>query len=208
MNYLGHLLVLPDEGLITLGNLLGDFFKGRVNTIEPAELRIGVTLHREIDSYTDQHEVVQRSIARISAQRRRVAGVLVDVFYDHFFAEGVDMDGMRHRLLDHAGQLPEPLRSLPGRMISEGWMGQYTDVAAIAVILRRMEERRKRVTGLAGGEVELIANYNALREDALRFYPDVLRFTKEALHRLRSASRAELQSGVATGSASDLPQSG
>ena len=40
MNWLGHLLVLPDEGLITLGNLLGDFIKGRVDTIEPRDLRI------------------------------------------------------------------------------------------------------------------------------------------------------------------------
>jgi acyl carrier protein phosphodiesterase len=207
VNYLGHLLVLPDHGLVTLGNLLGDFFKGRVEGIHPLDLRLGVTLHREIDRYTDQHPVVQRSIARLGPERRRVAGVLVDVFYDHFLARGLDVEAMRSGLIGHVEQLPEALRPLPARMITSGWLGSYASIEGIGMVLERMEQRRKRIVGLSGAETELRQHYEALAEDVREFYPDVETFTKAAIQRLRLASRAELREDAATESASDPPQS-
>jgi len=207
VNWLGHLLVLPDAGLVSLGNLLGDFFKGRVSSIEPRELRIGVALHREIDKYTDQHSAVLRSKARFGEDRRRISGVLVDVFYDHFLAQGLDVDSLRGRLLEHVDDLPEALRPLPGRMITSGWLGSYSTVEGIGLVLSRMEQRRKRVVGLAGAESELRQHYDALAEDLNEFYPDVARFTKEALHRLRLASLEELRADAATGSSLDRLQS-
>ncbi|MEO5953244.1 MAG: ACP phosphodiesterase [Chloroflexia bacterium] len=191
MNWLGHLLVLPDQGLVTLGNLLGDFIKGRVDKIEPRDLRIGVALHRELDRYTDDHPAVLRSKALISPQRRRIAGILVDVFYDHFLAQGLDVDSFRPGLLEHAHSLPEALRPLPARMITSSWLGSYSTVEGIGYVLSRMEQRRKRIIGLDGAESELSQHYEALSRDVRDFYPDVARFTKEALHRLRSASPEE-----------------
>lgn len=207
MNYLGHLLVLPDQGLVTLGNLLGDFFKGRVAGIDPLDLRLGVALHRELDRYTDQHPVVMRSIARMGPERRRVAGVLVDVFYDHFLAQGLDVDSLRGGLLEHVDQLPEALRTLPGRMVTSGWLGSYSSIDGIGMVLERMEQRRKRIVGLAGAETELRQHYEALAEDVREFYPDVEQFTREAIHRLRSASLAEPQVEAAAESAWDPLQS-
>ena len=185
MNYLGHLLVLPDEGLTTLGNLLGDFFKGRVAGIEPVELRIGVALHREIDRFTDRHPVVLRSVGRLSPERRRVAAALVDVFYDHFLAQGLDVEQLRGGLMEHVDGLPEELRALPGRMITGKWLGSYSSVEGIGYVLGRMEQRRKRIVGLVGAEAELRQHYEALRQDVEEFFPDVERFTREALGRLR-----------------------
>ena len=195
MNYLGHLLVLPDAGLITLGNLLGDFFKGRVDGIEPIELRLGVALHREIDRFTDTHPVVMRSVARLGPERRRLGGVLVDVFYDHFLAQGVDVEQLRSGLLEHVGGLPLELQGLPDKMITGRWLGSYSTVEGIGMVLERMEARRKRIVGLAGAEVQLRQHYDALAEDVAEFYPEVERFTKDAILRLRLASREELRSG-------------
>ena len=200
MNYLGHLLVLPDAGLITLGNLLGDFFKGRVEGIEPMDLRLGVALHREIDRFTDSHPVVMRSVARLGPERRRLGGVLVDVFYDHFLAQGVDVEQLRIGLIDYVGELPEELQSLPGRMITGRWLGSYSTVEGIGMVLERMEARRKRIVGLAGAETELRQHYDALAEDVAEFFPEVERFTKDAILRLRLASREELRSGGEGGS--------
>lgn len=204
MNYLGHLLVLPDAGLITLGNLLGDFFKGRVEGIEPLDLRLGVALHREIDRFTDSHPVVLRSVARLGPARRRLGGVLVDVFYDHFLAQRVDVEQLRGGLIQHARELPSQLQALPDRMITGAWLGSYSTVEGIGMVLQRMEARRKRIVGLSGAEVELRQHYVALAEDVAEFYPAVERFTKDAILRLQSASREELQSGGAVGSPSGL----
>ncbi len=199
MNYLGHLLVLPNAGLTTLGNLLGDFFKGRVESIEPEELRVGVALHREIDRFTDSHPVVLRSVARLGPSRRRLGGVLVDVFYDHFLAQGLDVEVLREGLVEHVGGLPEELRHLPERMITGQWLGSYASVEGIGMVLARMEHRRKRIVGLAGAEIELRQHYEGLAEDVAEFYPEVERFTREALRRLQSACRVEPRSAVEAG---------
>lgn len=200
MNYLGHLLVLPDAGLITLGNLLGDFFKGRVEGIEPMELRLGVALHRAIDRFTDSHPVVMRSVARLGTGRRRLGGVLVDVFYDHFLAQGVDVEQLRGGLMAHVEGLPLELQSLPDRMITGRWLGSYSTVEGIGMVLERMEARRKRIVGLTGAEVELRQHYEGLAEDVAEFYPEVERFTKDAILRLQSACREELRLGEEAGS--------
>jgi acyl carrier protein phosphodiesterase len=185
VNYLGHLLVLPNEGLVTLGNLLGDFVKGRLDSIEPAEFRAGVQLHRELDRFTDAHPAVRRSKGRISDSRRRVAGVLVDVFYDHFLAEGPDWQGLFSGLAPHVHGLPAPLRDLPGRMVNSRWFGSYSRVEGIAAVLARMDQRRARPLGLSGSESELLAQYLALREDHEEFFPDAVRFARQAIVRLR-----------------------
>lgn len=206
MNWLGHLLVLPDAGLVTLGNLLGDFFKGRVEGIEPLELRLGVTLHRELDRFTDQHPAVLRSMARLAPEHRRLSGVLIDVFYDHFLARDLDVDALRGGLIEHVDQLPEALRSLPERMITSRWLGSYATIEGVGQVLERMQQRRKRVIGLAGAETELRQHYDALAEDLSEFYPDAERFTKAALHRLQSASPEAARSDAAAGSSSGRPE--
>ncbi len=206
MNYLGHLLVLPDSGLITLGNLLGDFFKGRLDTIPDPELRLGVALHRELDRFTAQHPIVRTAISRISPARHRVAGVLVDDFIDHFLIPGVALPPLEESLRPHVHRLPEALRPLPARMISSGWFGAYASTVGIGQVLRRMEQRRGRTMGLDGAEAELIAHYDAFASDVQAFFPEAASFTREALLRLQSASPAALPPAAAAESLSGHPQ--
>jgi acyl carrier protein phosphodiesterase len=193
LNYLGHLLTLPHQGLVTLGNMLGDFAKGRAELIEPAEFRAGVRLHREIDAYTDAHPAVLHSKSLVPAAQRRLAGVLVDIFYDHFYVEGVDFEEHRAALEPFAPQLPEPIRELPIAMLSTRWFGAYRRVDGIGQILAKMDQRRARAVGLLGAECILADHYEALRADALAFLPDVQAFarevfTREVPHRLHRQS--------------------
>ncbi|MFN7544463.1 MAG: ACP phosphodiesterase [Acidobacteriota bacterium] len=206
MNYLGHLLVLPDSGLISLGNLLGDFVKGRLDSIADPQLRLGVALHRELDRYTDQHPLVRAAIARISSPRRRVAGVLIDVFFDHFYAQSIDIDALRPPLLPHLADLPAPLQSLPERMITSHWFGAYATPSGIGAVLHRMEQRRGRPLGLSGAEQELSSHYQHFEDAALAFLPDAIAFTRETLLRLQSASLAGPPPAAAAVSSADPPQ--
>lgn len=208
MNYLGHLLVLPDAGEISLGNMLGDFFKGAVAQVQPERLRLGVALHREIDRFTDAHPAVRRSKSRISNERSRIAGVLVDVFYDHFLIHQADLNRLRQNVLPYVAALPAELQPLPDRMISSGWFGSYRTLEGIGAVLARMETRRRRPLGLAGAEAELATQYVGLAADVLEFYPEVVGFTRAALHRLQSASPAGLRPDGATESPWGRPGNG
>ena len=88
MNYLAHLL-LGDRGPQWLvGSLMADFVKGRLpDTMEPA-LRHGIVLHRRIDAGTDTHPLVVECRGLFPAERRRYAGILTDIVFDHVLARG------------------------------------------------------------------------------------------------------------------------
>ena len=189
MNYLGHLLVLPDAGLLSLGNLLGDFVKGRLDTMPRGDFRAGVQLHRELDRYTDAHPAVKRSRARIDEKRRRISGVLVDVFYDHFLAGGNDWDRLFAGLAPHVADLPPGLQDLPARMVSSRWLGAYARIDGIGAVLVRMDQRRARPLGLGGSEQELLLHYDAFQRDQAEFFPDVQGFVRRELPRILEQHR-------------------
>jgi acyl carrier protein phosphodiesterase len=200
VNYLGHLIVLPDAGLITLGNLLGDFVKGRLEFVENPQFRSGVALHRAIDRFADQHETVRRAMTLITPPRKRIAGVLVDIFFDHFYAlKTGDLTPYRELLEPFVSELPAELQPLPGRMITSRWLGSYRTVDGIAEVLQRMEAHRTQSMGLAGAEQELLNNYDALQREAEAFLPHAQAFARDFtkdLHR-QSASPAAAPLGEA-----------
>lgn len=201
-------MVLPDAGEISLGNMLGDFFKCAVAQVQPERLRLGVALHREIDRFTDAHPAVRRSKSRISNERSRIAGVLVDVFYDHFLIHQADLNRLRQNVLPYVAALPAELQPLPDRVISNSWFGSYRTIEGIGAVLARMEARRRRPLGLAGAEAELATQYAGLAADVVEFYPEVVGFTQAALHRLQSASQVGLPLDAAAESLSGPPENG
>ena len=90
MNYLVHFLLAGDDDELRLGNLLGDFVKGRVERFEhpglTERLRTGIQMHRTIDAFSDRHPAVHRSKRILAAEYGRLSGVIVDMFYDHVLA--------------------------------------------------------------------------------------------------------------------------
>ena len=59
MNFLAHTYLSPENNIIMLGNLSGDFVKGRIINGIHKDIISGVKLHREIDTFTDSHEKFQ-----------------------------------------------------------------------------------------------------------------------------------------------------
>jgi acyl carrier protein phosphodiesterase len=90
MNYLVHFLLAGDDDELRLGNLLGDFVKGRVDRFAhrglTERLRIGIHMHRTIDAFSDCHPAVHRSKRILAPAYGRLSGVIVDVFCDHVLA--------------------------------------------------------------------------------------------------------------------------
>ncbi len=86
MNYLAHLYLSGNSEQLRLGNFLGDYVKGRNYTQYPEEVRKGIALHRQIDYFTDHHDVVAKSMSRLRKRYHKYAGVIVDIFYDHFLS--------------------------------------------------------------------------------------------------------------------------
>ena len=194
MNYLAHAYLAGDADSDRLGGLLGDFVKGPLPCGLPPDLAAGVALHRRIDSYADTHPAFQRSRARVSPARRRYAGVMVDMFYDHLLAshwEAYSSQALTqyslgvYDLLDaNAALLPERLGQVRVWMRKDDWLGSYRTVAGVGEALDRIARHRlSRPGSLPGAVEELAGDYQGFKADFLEFMSDAIAMT--ALERAR-----------------------
>ena len=186
MNYLAHLYLSPPDEDAWLGSLLGDFVKGAIGERYAPPVSAAIRLHRRIDSFTDAHAAVQRSRSRISRVRRRYAGIMIDMFYDHFLARSWDefhdeplaaFSARVYALLERRrAELPETMQFVAQRMAARDWLGSYASAATIHGALDRISSRLRRANRLAGAGEELLADYAGFEADFRAFLPEAKAF--------------------------------
>jgi len=186
MNFLAHALLAEKSPALTVGGVIGDWIKGSLPGCLPADLAQGVALHRAIDGFVETHPAFRRSRARFSPARRRYAGVLVDIFYDHLLARDwarfhtVALAPYCHsvyrQIETRLDELPESSRSAMRLMATEDWLQSYANLDGIADVLRRMARRARYPNPLAGGEAEFMADAAGFSEDFDCLLPDTRAF--------------------------------
>ena len=87
MNFLAHLYLSGNDEQLMIGNFIADSVKGSSYNKFPEGIKKGILLHRAIDFYSDNHPVFAKSVQRLQPNYRKYAGVIVDIFYDHFLAK-------------------------------------------------------------------------------------------------------------------------
>lgn len=186
MNFLAHAWLAGEGPEDRLGALIGDFVKGPLPGSLPAGLAAGVELHRRVDRYADDHPAFQRSRERVSRERRRYAGIMVDMFYDHFLALHwhqfsclpleVYVAVLYDQAESHLASLPSRFHRTLGHMRQENWLLSYRQPEAIALALDRLAEYRLRQPNrLGGGGEELLVDYAGFEADFFIFIADARR---------------------------------
>ena len=190
MNYLAHLHLggqRPDQ---LLGSLYGDFVKGRLQGQFAPEVEAGIQLHRRIDVFTDRHPLVDIALGRFSDTRRRYAGIVLDVFFDHCLARDwrlyadqplAQFTADVYRVLSREPQLPERLAKIAPHMVAHDWLGSYQEFEVLDQVLRGISRRLSRPEELAGAMQELRRLYEPLSEDFRIFYPELQAFAHNHL---------------------------
>jgi acyl carrier protein phosphodiesterase len=190
MNYLAHLHLGGQRAPQLLGSLYGDFVKGPLAGRFTQELADAIQLHRSIDAFTDSHPLVKQSIARFPLARRRYAGIILDVFFDHCLARDwqryadVPLETFTrrvYRVLEAEPELPERLALIAPRMAAQDWLSSYQDFAVLEQVLAGISRRLSRPQGLAGAMQELQTLYRPLSADFDAFYPLLQDFAQAAL---------------------------
>ncbi|MDB6144028.1 MAG: hypothetical protein JWP80_3072 [Pseudomonas sp.] len=190
MNYLAHLHLGGQRPAQLLGSLYGDFVKGPLPGRFAPDLEAAIQLHRSIDSFTDAHPLIKDSIARFPTQRRRYAGIVLDVFFDHCLArdwavyaeQPLDVFTANvYRVLAAEPELPERLALIAPRMAAHDWLGSYREFEVLEEVLGGISRRLSRPEGLAGAMHELQALYQPLSADFREFYPLLQDFAQAAL---------------------------
>lgn len=192
MNFLAHAYLSGGHTKILLGNFIGDFVKGRQALADlETPIAAGVELHRAIDEFTDNHEVVHRSKKRLRPKYRHYAGVIVDVFYDHFLAANwkkfhpqslVDFASDTYSTLQHfSEELPAEFKRMLPYMVRGNWLVSYAEISGIHRALSGMASRTPYVSKMEEASVDLKAHYDEFRNDFEKFFPALREFAGEWL---------------------------
>lgn len=188
MNYLAHLFLADDTPESLLGNLAGDFVKGRLGDQFPTAIRRGIVQHRKIDEFTDTHPAVAAFRRVIAAEHGHYSRVIADVFFDHFLA--CDWDDYSAEpfedFLERVFATLDPLIArMPGRlrivypiMRQQRWLESYADVEGIHTALRNLSRRFSRAPKLGGAAHLLRDARGTLGAHARRFLPEVIEYAK------------------------------
>ncbi|OGX86916.1 acyl carrier protein phosphodiesterase [Hymenobacter glacialis] len=197
MNFLAHLFLSGSPGAaryadVLLGNFIADSVPGKQLEKYPPNVQIGIRLHRAIDTYTDQHPVVRRATQRLrTAGYGKYAGVISDMFLDHFLARHfgnytpeilADFAQRIYRQLT-ARQQEMPLRVqhfLP-YMVTHNWLLSYAELESITRALGGLSRRASPGSGMETAVVELGANYAAYEADFLEYFPQLQQHVTEML---------------------------
>ncbi len=87
LNYLAHILLSGSNAQRQLGGFIADNVKGNHLERFPQHVREGIVLHRRVDAFTDDHELVREARALLRPYFGRYSGIFLDIFYDYFLAK-------------------------------------------------------------------------------------------------------------------------
>lgn len=190
MNYLAHIYLSESSEENMLGNFLGDFVSKSLEDEFEYSIRQGIFMHKKLDTFTDSHPDFLRSRKRISITNRRLSGVLIDIFYDHFLAKNwYDYSSTSleeyadnfYRILEKFSYcLPDKLVRRMPFIIEENWLLSYRGISGIERTVDRIAKRFSNTRHpLVNPIDELINNYESLEIDFKYFYPHAIEYANK-----------------------------
>ncbi len=188
MNFLAHIYLSGDNDLVKIGNFMADGIHGKAENF-PEDVQKGINLHRAIDTYTDAHPVFRQGTKRLHPVYHHYAGVIMDIYYDHFLAKnwaGYHSMSLEkyaewfYRILqENYGILTEKTKKLMPHMISHNWLAAYATTEGIERTLTQMDYRTKNKSGMRNSVNELLEHYDTFEAEFTEFFEDLKNFVKE-----------------------------
>ena len=190
LNHLAHCYLSDNSDLDLVGGMMGDFVKGRLESLDyPQPVLDALRLHRSIDSTTDAHPRVRKSRNRFDPDFRRYAGILTDVFYDHFLARHwtryhqTPLANFARRVYDaldnHEDLLPERLKLFAVYMRERDLLVNYRELDTIDQSLKGIAARLSRTNPVGSARSQLEKHYDGLESDFHAFFPDIVRMASQ-----------------------------
>ncbi|MEX2488767.1 MAG: ACP phosphodiesterase [Pseudomonadales bacterium] len=186
MNHLAHFHLSAPQADLIVGSVLGDYVKGRLSGDRPANLDLGIRLHRVIDGYTDRHSIVRNSWRRFDKPFQRYGSLMTDIIFDYFLAnewQTFHQDPLCHFhdsifsvLDDYQSYLPANARRWSERMKCSRAITAYDKPEFIHRSFVHLSGRLSRNNPLGDGYEQFETHKDALQADFHRFYPEMIDF--------------------------------
>ncbi|WP_299160576.1 ACP phosphodiesterase [uncultured Tenacibaculum sp.] len=192
MNFLAHLYLSGDNTELMIGNFIADHIKGNKFSHYSEGIKKGILLHREIDTFTDAHDIVRKSKRRLHERYRHYDGVIIDIFYDHFLARNwkkysqipldIYVKSVYNLLQENNNILPDKTRELLPYMIQYNWLYNYQFAKGIQEVLNGMNKRTQGKSKMNLATEDLLIHYEILEEDFTLFFEDLRNFCNSKLN--------------------------
>ncbi|WP_449343029.1 acyl carrier protein phosphodiesterase [Tenacibaculum geojense] len=197
MNFLAHLYLSGNNTQIMMGNFFADHVRGNRFQHFPEAIQQGILLHRKIDTFTDNHEIVRISKRRLHERYGHYDGVIIDIFYDHFLAKNwssysqiplaVFVKNVYQLLQKHFSILPKKTQELLPYMIQYDWLYNYQFEKGIDQVLQGMNRRTKGKSQMHLAIEDLQLLNTELENDFLTFFKDLKNYTSNELATLKKS---------------------
>jgi len=170
---------------------MADGIRGKHFEHLPGDVQKGIVLHRGIDTFTDAHPVFRESTKRLHDHYHHYAGVIVDVFYDHFLAKNwgkysdQDLADFAKRfyqsLHDNYEILTDRTKHMLPYMEKYNWLFSYQTIEGIERILTQMDRRTKNESKMGLSVAELRLFYDEFEKEFTVFFEDVRAYSSQKL---------------------------
>lgn len=188
MNFLAHIYLSGDNEELKIGNFIADSVKGKQYLEYPPGIIDGIVLHRAIDTFTDTHPIVSKSVERLFERYGHYSRVIVDILYDHFLAANwkdysdtplkTYTEDFYKLLQDNFEILPKPVQNFLPYMVADNWLYNYRKIEGIEKILFQMNRRIKYRTKMHLAVEELREFYEEFEDEFTRFFEELRAYVK------------------------------
>ncbi len=191
MNFLAHIYLSGEDPELIIGNFIADAVKGKKFLEYPKRISQGISLHRKIDSYTDSHTTVKKSVSRLFPIYGHYSTVIVDILYDHFLAanwkeysdiplEQYTLD-FYELLQQHYEILPKRIKNFLPYMVEDNWLLSYATIPGIGEVLSGMNRRTKNRSKMDLAVKELKQYYTEFDVEFRSFFSELESYTKNEI---------------------------
>ena len=174
-----------------IGNFIADHIRGNNYGGFSKEIQQGIFLHREIDTFTDAHEIVRKSKRRLHERYRHYDGVIIDIFYDYFLAKNwvnysvipldVYTDSIYNLFDKISSELPVKSQQFIKYMIEYNILFNYQFKEGIEKVLNGMNRRTKGKSQMNLAIEDLRELEDEFEEDFTIFFKDLQKHIKQKL---------------------------
>lgn len=188
MNYLAHSYLSFNNHDLIVGNFIADSIQGNKFSGLNENVIKGITLHRKIDVFTDQHLVYLKSKHRFSRNYDKYSGVLMDIFYDHFLAKNFERYS-EIPLEDYSRDIyivlnkdqsffPEHAKRFYQYMTERNILYHYSSIEGIETVLTHLSYRIKNRYQLHLSIPLLKEYYQEIENEFFLFFEELIDFCK------------------------------
>ncbi|WP_026715014.1 acyl carrier protein phosphodiesterase [Flavobacterium daejeonense] len=193
MNFLAHIYLSGNNEYIKIGNFMADGIRGKQFEKYPEAIQKGILLHRAIDTFTDEHPLFRQSTKRLHERYHHYAGVIVDIYYDHFLAknwekyseENLDdfVSEFYQSLHQNHAVLSEKTKNILPYMEKQNWLSSYQTIEGIHQILTQMDRRTQNNSNMRFASEELLAFYDEFENEFTLFFEDIRNYCSQKLNK-------------------------